>query len=94
MAESKKEQAAAAIASHLRGLRRLGGLLHNVTSGATPLESGEALDKCIKAGVKAITPGRQKDKQVNDMMVKFRQAFVRQLAEEAATGAMDDSGTV
>jgi hypothetical protein len=91
MAESKKEQSA----SHLKGLRRLGGLLHNITSGSTPLESGTALDKCIKAGVKAINPGRQTDKQVNEQMKKFRQAFVRQLAEETASGALeDDSGTV
>ena len=76
------------------GLRRLGSLLHMLTAGSTPLDSGTALDKCIKAGIKAITAGRQTDKQVNEAMVKFRQAFVRQMAAEASAGIADDSGQV
>ena len=80
-------------ASHRRGMIRLGSMLHMVTAGSSPFDSGMALDRCLEAGVKAIMPGRQTDKHIQESIVDFRKGFVRQLAAEA-TGANDDSGKV
>lgn len=83
--------------SHTRGLHRIG---EKVTTLANPVPVegftaiGRAIDAAIKAGLKASIPGLQTDKQVNSVMVKFRQGFSRQLTAEIKAGATNGRGSV
>lgn len=67
--------------AHARGLQRMGRMIHHASAGQQAQATGYMINQALESGVKAILPGRQSDRQIQEHMVKFRQAFVRQLAE-------------
>lgn len=81
--------------AHTRGLINMGRLIHAASAGQIPQTTGYLVNDALESGVKAILPGRQSDRQIQEHMVKFRQAFVRQLAEKTLLGdTTSDSGKV
>lgn len=81
--------------AHARGLQNMGRVVHAASAGKIPQTTGYLINEALESGVKAIMPGRQSDRQIQEHMVKFRQAFVRQLAEVTLLGdSANDPGQV